>query len=138
MTADTHPVAVSDQADEIARQYALLSRVEWVRTITTCITYGMMSMFLPVWIPFLAMIGDLVMERMGLHLMRGLDPARMPRRYLASLVSVGVMEAVAEPFTRPESIRVELAPLQGQAILFAADGETPGSLEFLGETFERR
>src|SRR3990167_8296591 len=48
MTADTHPVAVSDQADEIARQFALLSRVEWVRTITTCITYGMMSMFLPV------------------------------------------------------------------------------------------
>lgn len=93
MTADTHPVAVSDQADEIARQFALLSRVEWVRTITTCITYGMMSMFLPVWIPFLAMICDLVMERMGLHLMRGLDPARMPRRYLASLVSVGVMEA---------------------------------------------
>lgn len=56
----------------------------------------------------------------------------------ALVVSVGVMEAVAEPFTRPESIRVELAPLQGQVMLFSADGETPDSLEFLGETFTRR
>lgn len=48
------------------------------------------------------------------------------------------MEAVAEPFTRPESIRVELAPLQGQVILFDAGGEVPDGLLILGETFERR
>ena len=63
---------------------------------------------------------------------------RVVERDGALIVSVGVMEAVAEPFTRPESIRVELAPLQGQVILFAAEGATPDSLVFLGETFERR
>ena len=63
---------------------------------------------------------------------------RVAERDGALVVTSGVMEAVAEPFTRPESIRVELAPLQGQAIVFAAEGEVPGSLVFLGETFERR
>ena len=63
---------------------------------------------------------------------------RVAERDGALVVSVGVMEAVAEPFTRPESLRVELAPLQGQVILFAAEGATPDSLVFLGETFERR
>ena len=56
----------------------------------------------------------------------------------ALVVNSGVMEGLAEPFTRPESIRVELAPLQGQVIVFAAEGETPDSLVFLGETFTRR
>lgn len=86
------PAALSDQADEIARQFALLSRVEWMRTVTTCISYGMMALFLPAWIPMLAMLCDLAMERLGLRLMRGLDPARSPRRYWVSLVSVAVME----------------------------------------------
>ncbi len=67
-----------------------------------------------------------------------LGTVRVAERDGTMVVSVGVMEAVAEPFTRPESIRVELAPLQGQVILFSADGETPGSLQFLGETFVRR
>lgn len=67
-----------------------------------------------------------------------LGTIRVAERDGALVVTSGVMEAVAEPFTRPESIRVELAPLQGQAILFAADGAAPGSLVFLGETFERR
>jgi signal transduction histidine kinase/CheY-like chemotaxis protein len=83
---------VSDQAEEIARQFDLLSRVEWVRTITTCISYGMMAMFLPLWIPLVALCVDLAMERLGLSLMRGLDPALHRTRYLASLLSVGVME----------------------------------------------
>lgn len=67
-----------------------------------------------------------------------LGTIRVAERDGALVVTSGVMEALAEPFTRPESIRVELAPLQGQVILFAADGQTPGSLEFLGETFARR
>jgi signal transduction histidine kinase len=92
MTIAPSPIAVSDQAEEIARQYALLSRVEWVRTVTTCISYGMMALFLPVWIPLLALVLDLVMERLGLFLMRGLDPAQSPRRYGLSLLSVGLME----------------------------------------------
>lgn len=67
-----------------------------------------------------------------------LGTVRVGERDGALVVRVGVMEAVAEPFTRPESIRVELAPLQGQVILFATEGEVPASLVFLGETFERR
>jgi len=46
MPTPPQPQAISDQAEEIARQFALLSRVEWVRTLTTCISYGMMAMFL--------------------------------------------------------------------------------------------
>lgn len=49
------------------------------------------------------------------------------------VVSMGVMEAVAEAFTQPESVRVELVPMQGQALQF-----TPGGLVFMGETFARR
>lgn len=67
-----------------------------------------------------------------------LGTIRVVERDGSLIVTSGVMEAVAEPFTRPESIRVELAPLQGQAILFAAEGAVPASLVFLGETFERR
>ena len=63
---------------------------------------------------------------------------RVAERNGALVVMSGVMEATAEPFTRPESIRVELAPLQGQVILFDAEGEVPANLVFLGETFERR
>ncbi|GAA0869416.1 serine hydrolase [Brevundimonas basaltis] len=63
---------------------------------------------------------------------------RIAERDGVLVVTTGVMEAVAEPFTRPESIRVELAPLQGQVLQFAPEGEMPASLMFLGETFQRR
>ncbi|MCS6625503.1 serine hydrolase [Roseibacterium beibuensis] len=74
----------------------------------------------------------------GTYVSPAFGTVRVAERDGALVVSVGVMEAVAEPFTRPESIRVELAPLQGQAIQFAAEGEIPASLVFLGDTFERR
>jgi len=74
----------------------------------------------------------------GTYVNPTLGTVRVAERDGVLIVNSGVMEAVAEPFTRPESIRVELAPLQGQAILFDAGGEVPGSLVFLGETFERR
>lgn len=74
----------------------------------------------------------------GTYVSPTLGTVRVVERDGALVVRAGVMEAVAEPFTRPESIRVELAPLQGQAIVFAAEGEVPASLVFLGETFERR
>lgn len=48
-------------------------------------------------------------------------------------VRIGVMSDLAEAFTKPETVRVELVPLQGQTILF--DG--PGRLTFEGETFVR-
>lgn len=48
-------------------------------------------------------------------------------------VRIGVMSALAEAFTKPETIRVELSPLQGEAITFAG----PDSLVFEGRTFLR-
>lgn len=49
------------------------------------------------------------------------------------VVSMGAIQAVAESFTQPESVRVELVPMQGQPIQF-----TPTGLVFMGETFGRR
>ena len=48
-------------------------------------------------------------------------------------VRIGVMSALAEAFTKPEAIRVELSPLQGEAITF----EGPDRLVFEGRTFPR-
>lgn len=48
-------------------------------------------------------------------------------------IRIGVMSDLAEAFTKPETVRVELVPLQGQTILF--DG--PDRLTFEGETFVR-
>jgi CubicO group peptidase (beta-lactamase class C family) len=58
---------------------------------------------------------------------------RVSERDGAMIVTAGVMNAVAEPLTRPESVRVELTPLQGQVIEFE-----PTGLIFMGERFERR
>jgi len=48
-------------------------------------------------------------------------------------VSIGILAAVAEPFTQPETLRVELIPLQGQLITF--DG--PDRLIYDGLEFVR-
>jgi len=48
-------------------------------------------------------------------------------------IRIGVMSDLAGAFTKPETVRVELVPLQGQTILFGA----PGHLTFEGETFVR-
>lgn len=67
-----------------------------------------------------------------------LGTVRIAERDGAMVVSMGVMEAVAEPFTQTESVRVELAPMQGQAIQFGGDGDAPDRLVMMGETFLRR
>ncbi len=54
------------------------------------------------------------------------------------IVSMGVMEAVAEAFTEAETVRVELAPMQGQPIQFGGDGAVPDRLVLMDETFLRR
>lgn len=48
-------------------------------------------------------------------------------------VRIGVLFAVAEPFTQPETLRVELIPLQGQVITF----EGPDRLTYDGFEFVR-
>lgn len=67
-----------------------------------------------------------------------LGTVRVAERDGAMIVSMGVMEAVAESFTQPESVRVELAPMQGQVIQFGGDGAAPDRLVIVGETFLRR
>lgn len=67
-----------------------------------------------------------------------LGTMRIAERDGAMIVSMGVMEAVAESFTQPESVRVELAPMQGQVIQFGGDGDAPDRLSFMDETFTRR
>src|SRR5690606_8402913 len=37
----------------------------------------------------------------------------------------GALHSIAEPFTRPDSIRVELIPFSGMPILFLGDGPSP-------------
>lgn len=54
-------------------------------------------------------------------------------------VAIGVEHALAENFTDPESLRVELTPFSGEAVVFKLDGdERPASLEYNGGTFVRR
>ncbi len=67
-----------------------------------------------------------------------LGTVRIDEQGGAMVVSMGVMQTIAEPFTQPETIRVELVPMQGQIVQFGGDGETPDRLVFQGETFMRR
>lgn len=52
-------------------------------------------------------------------------------------VRFGALRATAEPFTQPNSIRVEFLPGQGEAILFEGDGPQPASLRTRMARFER-
>ena len=52
-------------------------------------------------------------------------------------VRFGRLHAVATPFTRPETARVELIPGRGQAIQFVLDGGDVRALVWDGLTFER-
>lgn len=53
------------------------------------------------------------------------------------IVRNGVLRARAEPFTRPEAIRVELVPSQGAAMVFDGAGPSPEALLFQGQRFGR-
>lgn len=52
-------------------------------------------------------------------------------------VRYGALQATAEPFTQPNSIRVELVPGQGEPLLFEGDGEQPSRLRTRMASFER-
>ncbi len=52
-------------------------------------------------------------------------------------VRYGALQAVAEPFTQPNSIRVELVPGQGEPVLFESDDERPSRLRTRMASFER-
>lgn len=52
-------------------------------------------------------------------------------------VDFGVLHAIAEPFTQPDSIRLELVPGQGTVLLFEGDADRPASLRYQGARFSR-
>lgn len=54
-------------------------------------------------------------------------------------VAIGVQHVLAENFTQPESLRVELTPFRGEPVVFTlgTDGR-PATLEYAGATFVRR
>lgn len=52
-------------------------------------------------------------------------------------VSYGVMHARAEPFTAPDSIRLELVPLQGESMVFEGPGDGPTVLRYDGDAYTR-
>lgn len=54
-------------------------------------------------------------------------------------LTIGVQSAVAENFTDPESLRVELTPLSGQIVTFRLDADgRPTGLDYDGDRFSRR
>jgi len=54
-------------------------------------------------------------------------------------LAIGVQSAMAENFTDPESLRVELTPMSGQIVTFRLDADgRPASLDYDGETYVRR
>lgn len=52
-------------------------------------------------------------------------------------VVFGVLHAVAEAFTQPDSVRVELLPGSGEPIVFQGSGSRPESLIYDGNTYLR-
>jgi len=52
-------------------------------------------------------------------------------------VAFGQMRAKAEPFTQPETIRVELVPFSGSVIGFSPGEGPPEALNYLGARFDR-
>ncbi|HWW11390.1 MAG TPA: DUF3471 domain-containing protein, partial [Brevundimonas sp.] len=53
-------------------------------------------------------------------------------------LAIGVQSAVAENFTDPESLRVELTPYTGQIVTFRLDADgRPASLDYDGEAYTR-
>ncbi|WP_322323487.1 response regulator [Cypionkella sp.] len=82
----------TDAAAQIDNQLRVLSGVEPARLVSMCVGFVLMAIFLPPWLALAAMVADLTFERLGVQLMRKLDPARQPLRYLAVLVSIVLME----------------------------------------------
>ncbi|MES2915715.1 MAG: ATP-binding protein [Pseudomonadota bacterium] len=79
--------------DELARQYKILRGEFVLRMVLVAFGYGVCSIYVsPAIMAGLFMV-ELVGELFSQGLLRGLDPARSPRRYLAYLLSLVPMEA---------------------------------------------
>lgn len=82
-------------------------------------------------LPDAAYVGDYLSPAYGTMTVRAADERLV--------LSIGVQSAIAENYTDPESLRVELTPLAGEVVSFTigADGR-PASLVYDGEIFARR
>lgn len=78
-----------------------------------------------------AYVGDYVSPVLGTLLVRQ-TPSGLE-------IAIGVLHAVAENFTVPESVRVELTPFRGEPVVFVLDAAgRPVALTYAGEEFLRQ
>ncbi|MDB5658386.1 MAG: response regulator [Cypionkella sp.] len=82
----------SDAAAQIQNQLQVLKRLEPARLLSMSAAFGLMAIFLPLWLVVAAMGADMVLQGVGFMLLRNLDPALQPRRYLSAVASVFLME----------------------------------------------
>ena len=79
--------------DELARQYKILRGEFLVRMVLLVVAYGVCAIYVNPWIMLALFTVELMGELLSQALLRGLDPVRSPRRYLAYLLSLVPMEA---------------------------------------------
>lgn len=79
-------------ADEIARQHALLSEGTGLRLFMTGLVYAVSAVYLPLWIVLTCAAFDFTCEIKGVKLMKGLQPAKSPWRYLGTLGAIAISE----------------------------------------------
>jgi signal transduction histidine kinase len=79
--------------DELQRQYKILRAEFPVRVVLVAIAYGVCSLYVSPWIMLALFAVELMGELVSQALLRGLDPVRSPKRYLAYLLSLVPMEA---------------------------------------------
>ncbi|NEY89435.1 sensor histidine kinase [Tabrizicola oligotrophica] len=80
-------------AEEIARQYRLLTESGATRRVLTFFIYIMAAFLSPLPVALLCCLLDFAAEWFGARQMKGLIPASQPRRYLATLVALVVSQA---------------------------------------------
>lgn len=79
--------------DELARQYKILRGEFLVRMVLVATGYAVCAIYVSPWIMLALFAVELAGELVSQALLRGLDPVRSPRRYLAYLLSLVPMEA---------------------------------------------
>ncbi len=75
-------------AEEIARQHRMLEQSLALRNIMLGVSYAIGAFFAPPYIAALLAVADFAAETLGLRWMKGLKPAKAPRRYLGTLAMV--------------------------------------------------
>jgi signal transduction histidine kinase/ActR/RegA family two-component response regulator len=80
--------------DELARQHRLLTDGAGLRSVLTALVYALAAFFVALPVVLVCAVVDFASERLSLHWMKGLDPARAPRRYVAT-IAAGMLSQLA-------------------------------------------